>query len=357
MFDLPKNNSAKIVKQALSFLKPDRLPVCDGFWGGFVENWRKERNQPENADIEDYYWIDLKVLVALEQFFPSQMGEIKKEGKDVYSNDGWGRVIRTKPGTYFSEPVERVFNKPADLDKIEFEPSDLDIRYEGFIKEVSRQRHKGRAVFVKIGGPFIRSSYFRGETDFLMDMAEDEGFTRAQVEKVGAHLLEIGLESLRRAEAYDFGLWIYDDMCNINGPMFSPKTFERVFKPTYKKMISAFKEAGARWVILHCDGNLLPLLEMLIECGIDGLNPVEYGAGLDIVKLMKKYGKRLSYIGGVCNTHILPGGDEKRIRGHVAAIIEAGRNGGLVIGSHSIGPDVSIENYELYRKTIMAKHS
>ncbi|GAF95556.1 unnamed protein product, partial [marine sediment metagenome] len=166
------------------------------------------------------------------------------------------------------------------------------------------------------------------------------------------HLLQIGLESLKRADAYDFGLWIFDDMCNINGPMFSPRTFERIFLPVYTRMVSAIKAAGAKWVILHCDGNLRPFLDMLIEAGIDGINPVEYSAGLDVVELMQAYSGKLRFIGGVCNTHVLPSGDEGRIRAHIESIAQAGRDGGLVIGTHSVGPDISLESYELYRTSV-----
>ena len=349
MIDLPKDSSTKIVQQALSFERPDRLPVYDGFWGDFIENWRQRYHPPADACIEDFYWVDLAVPVATEQLFPTRIRQVRCNGDDLYHDDGWGRIVRTKTGAYFKEPVERIFNAPADLDKIKFDPPDLDMRYDTFLDQVKLHRDKGRAVFVKIGGPFIRSSFFRGETEFLMDLASDERFACAQVEKIGEHLLQIGLESLKRANAYDFGLWIFDDMCNINGPMFSPATFEKVFLPVYKHMVSTLKAAGAKWVMLHCDGNLLPLLDLLIDAGIDGINPVEYSAGLNVATLMQKYHKKLSFIGGVCNTHILPNGDPAHIRAHVQEIAQAGRDGGLVIGTHSVGPDISLDSYELYR--------
>jgi uroporphyrinogen decarboxylase len=350
--NLPKKNSAKIVQQALSFQKPDRLPVFDGFWSEFVDLWREKYHLPDTAEITDDYWIDMKVAVADETLFPTRIREVKKDGEFSLMDDGWGRIVRTKPGTYFCEPVERVFNQPSDLDKICFDPANLDCRYPRLVQDSCENHRKGRAVFVKIGGLFIRSTFFRGEVEFLMDLAEDEAFAKALVEKMESHFLQVGLESLRRADACDFGLWIYDDMCNSNAPMFSPGTFERVFLPSYKRMISAFKAAGARWVFLHCDGNLRPFLDLLIEAGFNGINPVEPAAGMDVVKLIEKYHGRLSFVGGVCNSHILPGGDEKKIRRHVEAIVDAGKNGGLVIGTHSIGPDVPVENYELYRRII-----
>jgi hypothetical protein len=41
-------------------------------------------------------------------------------------------------------------------------------------------------------------------------------------------------------------------------------------------------------------------------------------------------------------------GDRDRIARHVVPIIEAGKNGGLVIGIHSIGPNISLDDYEFY---------
>ena len=342
--------AVEVVRQALSFERPERLPVFDGFWAEFTARWRELRKPPPDTDIEDYYWIDLKVIVAQEQLFSTRVREIRRDGEDVYRDDGWGRIIRTRPGTYFSETVERVLNRPEDLDTIEFDPADLDSRYEHLPAQATHHRDKGRAVFVKIGGLFIRTSFFRGETEFLIDLASDETFARAMVERMGDHLLQVGLESLRRADAYDFGVWIYDDMCSVNAPMCSPQTFERVFLPTYRRIVSELKAAGARWVFMHCDGNLAPLLDLVIEAGIDGINPVEPNAGMDVVELMERYRGQLSFVGGVCNSQILPSGDPERIRRHVEAVVAAGRDGGLVIGTHSIGPDIPVEAYELYRR-------
>ncbi len=348
----PHTDSARVVTQALSFQAPDRLPVFDGFWGGFEERWRRERRPAPDEGIEEYYWIDLKVPVANEAFFPSRMGVVRQDGADVYRDDGWGRIIRTRPGTYFMEPVEHVLREPADLDRLRFEPADLDSRYDALLAAVERQRGLGRAVFVKIGGPYIRSSFLRGEEDLLADMAADKGFARALIARVADHLLQVGLESLRRAGTHDFGVWIYDDMCSRRGPVFSPKTFEEILLPAYRHLVGSLKAAGARWVVFHSDGNLTPLLDLLIAAGIDGVNPVEHGAGMDAVDLLRRYHGRLFFIGGVCNTHILPRGDVGEIRRHVAALVEAGRHGGLVIGTHSVGPDISTESYEAYREVV-----
>jgi hypothetical protein len=350
--DQSTSDSRQIVLDALEFRRPARLPVFDGFWPEFTARWRAEKGLP-NGDPHRFYGIDLAVPVASEELFPTRMGAVGQDGDAVLKNDGWGRVVRTHPGTFFSEPVEQLLQDKGDLDRIEFDPPDLDLRYPSLLQAAAGHLAEGRALFVKIGGVFIRSSYFRGETQFLMDMALDEPFARAIAEKVGDHLLGIGLESLRRVpEAKRFGVWVFDDMCNLRGPMFSPQTFENVFLPVYRRLVAELKNAGARWVFLHCDGNLLPLLDHVVEAGFDGLNPVEHAAGMHVAELLPKYWGRLRFVGGVCNSHVLPGNDRRAIHRHVEEIMEAGAHGGLVIGSHSVGPDIPTEAYEFYRQVV-----
>ncbi|MCK5382109.1 MAG: hypothetical protein KAJ81_11585 [Candidatus Latescibacteria bacterium] len=343
--------SKERVMKALDFLPPDRIPRFDGFWGKFVENWRKEKEISQEVDIHDYYESDLSVPVADETFFPSTKGVIKKERDYSISRDGWGRTVKTREGSFFSETVDTVLKNISDLDNLEFEPANSNIRYQRFLERIKKEKGK-RCVFCKIGGPFIRSSFIRGETQFLMDLVGDKNFAGALVEKVGNHLLQIGLESLSRADLYDTGIWIYDDMGSNDAPMFSPKIFEEVFLPVYKRMVSSLKKAGAKKVILHCDGNIVPFLDMVIEAGIDGLNPVEPKAGMNILELKKKYGDKLSYIGGVDNAFVLPSGDKGEIKRHILPILEAGKEGGIVIGTHSIGPDISVETYDFYHSLV-----
>ena len=357
MIDLPKDNSSRIVEQALSFRRPDRTPVYDLFWPEFVDKWRKRRQVQPETDIEDYYWLDLKVITPQEEFFPTNIGPIGFENDRQLYNDGWGRIVSRKPDASFSETIKTFISTPGDLDNIEFDPPTLNMRYADLLPEISHHRRKGRAIFLKIGGPFRRSTFIRGEENFLMDLAADPLFARALAKKVGSHLMQVGLESLRRTMPGNVGILIVDDMCNARTPMFSPALFEDIFLPIYEQIISELKKAGARWVCFHCDGNVEPLLDLLIQAGVDGINPVEPNAGMHVAKLIEKYWGRLFFIGGICNIKVLPGGDKDQIQGHVQNIIDAGRNGGLVVGMHSVGTDISLESYETYRRIVVERGS
>jgi len=121
---------------------------------------------------------------------------------------------------------------------------------------------------------------------------------------------------------------------------------ERVLYPCYQWMCVQYRRAGVAHILLHCDGNVEAILDRLLDAGIQGIHPVEPKAGMDAVRLRQKYGRRLALLGGLDNAHILPSGDKAAIQRHVLHVLEAGQEGGLVIGAHSIGPDVSVESYD-----------
>ena len=204
-------------------------------------------------------------------------------------------------------------------------------------------------MFGKTGGPYLRSTYLRGETQFLMDIAGDPPLAKAIADKMADHLAAVGIEQLRRWDLHRAGIWIYDDMGHNRGPMVHPKQFERVLLPAYRRMIRAYKAAGAGRVFLHSDGDIRPLVEMLVDAGIDGLHPLERRAGMDVVRLREQY-PRLILAGGMCNTVTLVRGTRAEIEAEAREIIDLGRDGGVIIGSHSVSPEIPLENYLAYHE-------
>ena len=208
-------------------------------------------------------------------------------------------------------------------------------------------------MFGKTGGPYLRSTYLRGEEQFLTDIAGDWRLAKAIADRVADHLTAVGLEEIRRWQLSDTGIWIYDDMAHNGGPMFSPKAFERVFLPAYRRMIAAYKRAGARHVFLHSDGDVRLLLDMLVDAGIDGLNPLEQRAGMRIAAIRRAY-PRLVLAGGMCNTDTLLRGPIARIEAEAREIIDLGRDGGVIIGTHSISPEIPLDHFQAYHQTCLA---
>jgi len=344
-------NAKQRVMAALDHRPPDRIPTFDSFWEEFRQNCVCELDLSPDADLADYFGIDIAIAVADETPFPTRKEVLHEDGRTRTARDGWGRVTQTVEGAYFYRELEVAVAEKRDLDRLEFDAPRLDVRYEGFLRNVAAWRDR-RCVFAKTGGPYLRTTFLRGEVNFLLDIAGDPEFAKALADRVADHITEIGLESLERGQLYDTGLWIYDDMGHNRQPMMSPAAFERIFLPAYRRMVSTFRKAGAARVVLHSDGNIGPLLDMLVDAGFDGINPVEPRAGLHIPTLKARYGRRLAYIGGMCNSHVLPGGPEAAIQAQAREIIEAARDGGVIIGAHSIGPDIPVSHYLCYHRTV-----
>ncbi len=206
-----------------------------------------------------------------------------------------GRTIRSKKDAYFVETIDVPIPEGTDPESFEFESAHSDARFlqgqPGLAQafDLLTRDKLEQCVFGKTGGPYLRSTYVRGETQFLMDIASDPGLAKALADKMGEHLLAIGIEEIHRWSLQETGIWIYDDMAHNQGPMFSPTSFEKIFLPAYRRMIQGYKAAGARYVFFHSDGDIRPVLDMLVDAGIDGINPMERRANMDPFVLRKKY--------------------------------------------------------------------
>ena len=341
-------NCKERVLKACAFEGVDQIPRFDKFWS-FSQQWRKELGDPDDLS-------DVKIWVPEEGTFPTRKSRLKEQNGYQYVVDEWGRTVRQKVGAYFYQTLEAPLAEGVDIDSVHFDPPGLDLRYlqgqqslcqaEALLQEDKRKF----CVFGKTGGPYLRSTFVRGEEQFLMDIACDPPLARAISQKVADHLTGIGLEEISRWSLQETGIWIYDDMAGNNGPMFSPKSFEKILLPAYRKMITSYKDAGARYVFLHSDGNILPILDMLIDAGIDGLNPLERRAGMDICEIRKKFPK-LILAGGIDNTGTLLNGPIARIEAEAKEIVDLGRDGGVIIGTHSINPEeIPLEHFVAYNE-------
>ena len=92
---------------------------------------------------------------------------------------------------------------------------------------------------------------------------------------------------------------------------------------------------------------MTPLIEDLIEIGVDSLNPVQVTAqGMEPAGLKEHFGDRLSFWGGISTQGVLPFGTPGEVCAEVRQTIDClGHDGGYVLGSvHNLQNDVPIEN-------------
>ena len=140
-----------------------------------------------------------------------------------------------------------------------------------------------------------------------------------------------------------------DDLGGQNGPLISPEMYRRYFKPYHSRLWRRAKELAPNANIhLHCCGGIDPLMDDLIQAGLESVNPVQITcAGMDPQHLKHRYGDRLTFWGGGCDTRdILPNGTPDQIRENVQTLVGIWKPGGGYVFQqvHNILADVTPQN-------------
>jgi uroporphyrinogen-III decarboxylase len=99
-------------------------------------------------------------------------------------------------------------------------------------------------------------------------------------------------------------LSVHEDLAGKAGPLIGPATVSRWLQPYYREVWDLVSSRGTRIFDMDSDGNLTPVLDAFLECGMNSMHPMEPAAGMDIVTLRAAYGSRLAVRGGI-DKHVL----------------------------------------------------
>lgn len=145
-------------------------------------------------------------------------------------------------------------------------------------------------------------------------------------------------------------LYILEDLSGKNGPMLSPVLFDEFVGNYYKRLVPFLKGKGVKNVFIDTDGDFEKLIPNFMDAGIDGFLPMDVNAGMDIVKVRRKY-PGVKFIGGFNKLAIAEGRDA--IDREFERIYPVIRQGGYIPGcDHQVAPSTSFENYMYYIKRL-----
>jgi uroporphyrinogen decarboxylase len=273
-----------------------------------------------------------------------------------------GRVLATMPdgALYFEQTYWPFLDGPEDID-------DLPAAFaESMWTSIAsppgpvpdEQLHDGakrlrestdRAIIGLFGGNLLECGQFLYRNDgFFMLLAGEPRRAHAFLDR----LVELHLNNLERflrlvGDSIDIVMF-GDDLGMQSGPQISPAMYREFFKPRHRAMWQRAKELADVKVQLHCCGGVQPLLNDLIEAGIDAINPVQISCtGMDAKELKAQFGDRLTFWGGGCDTRtILPQAKPDEVAEHVRRQVEIMRPGGGFVFQqvHNVLANVPPEN-------------
>jgi uroporphyrinogen decarboxylase len=157
---------------------------------------------------------------------------------------------------------------------------------------------------------------------------------------------------LRQAECYQHlggldGFALCSDYCSNTGPYLRPQQFSEFVTPYLSQLIRGYRQLGF-YVIKHTDGNIMPILDQLVEANPHALHSLDPQAGVDIAEVKRRCGDRLCLIGNL-NCGLLDAGSASDVIASARYALQHGMPGGGYIFSTSncIYAGMPLAKYEL----------
>ena len=320
-------NSRQRVHCALNHQEPDRVPIDFGqdYHNGIHEMAYGrlldflEMNDGSPVQVYDYMQrlaiVDSRVLERFHVDTRDLMINPNKHFPFVAEADGsfedeW-RVYRKRCGYY----CETVRSPLAGMDKAQIarhpfpDPTEKS-RFEGFRQQA--QRLWAGTDYALMAGQaatlFYLSAELRGFKQFMSDLALSPDLIEVLVDKVLEWMLAFTGCYLDAIGEYVEGWWMGDDWGMQTGPIVSPTTFRKLFKPRYQKLLDMVRSKTRAKVCLHTCGATFWILQDLAEVGIDVVILCSRLArgNEDPERIKRDFGDRLSFYSNIANATVLP---------------------------------------------------
>ncbi len=145
----------------------------------------------------------------------------------------------------------------------------------------------------------------------------------------------------------------YGDIACKERLLHSPVFLRREFFPRLRRLNDAWHEHGFK-CLFHSDGYLMEVMDDLVAAGIDGLNPIETVAGMDLAALKTQYGDRLFFAGGIDMSQLLSHGTPEQVREVCETALRDARPGFLMGSTTELDNSVRLENVLVMYEVAMA---
>jgi uroporphyrinogen decarboxylase len=188
--------------------------------------------------------------------------------------------------------------------------------------------------------PFLLYCSLRGMEQAYLDLLENEDLAQC----ILGHIFDFFFELNRRIFQAGGGkvdlLYLAEDLGSQHGPLFSLEMYRRYLLPRQKAMADLARQYGVH-VFYHTDGAARQFLPDLVEVvGIEILNPLQWRCpGMELPELVRDFGSRIAFHGGIDNQQTLPFGtpdDVRREVAWVAGIMRQARASWICAPCHNI---------------------
>ena len=242
--------------------------------------------------------------------------------------------------------------EPADLLDIDMADPDDDTAYDSLRAGLAHHKdQRGRFVYVQTPGLFEANNGYFGIENHLMYLAlykdDLKEVYRRQAEwnrKFSLNCLDLGIDMIH----------VSDDWGSQHGLLFSPETWWELMYPYHKTTADAVKRHGG-YLSLHSDGNVLSVVDGIVDIGFDVVHPWQESAGMDLAFFDKRYRGKFVVMGGLDVQTTIGFGKTDKLTSDIERVMAMFRSGGLLYcTTHFVQNHCSMEELAVALDTMYA---
>jgi len=332
---MPKLSGVERILKALRLEEPDTVPTFE-----LVIDQKVRDGIKPGLSYEDFCEFAGLDAVCYHELKTDRF-EVIDEGKRLY-RDQWGGIQQFSAAGDMPVPREPAIKTAADIAGYVGPDPDRPDRFKTIEEAV--KRFKGKKAIIAGVRPFasVKDS-LRSESLLFRDMVKNPGLVDDLNRIVDDYymryirnLIDVGVDAV--IETADWAI--------TQGPMISPELTGKFIIPILGRFVDYCHRQGVP-CLKHSDGNLWPIMDLIVGTGIDGLHPIDPLAGMDIGEVKEKYGDKLCLMGNIDCGDLLSTGTPDDVRRAVKECFrKAGQGGGYIcMSSNSIHGAVIPENY------------
>lgn len=308
----------------LHFKQADRMPAVHfGYWPELLQEWAEQGKIPEELARDNYDGSEkdraLDKILGWDfnwyttvnpghGLFPAFEYKVLQELPDgsMRVQNAKGLIEKVKPGANSipSEDDYQLKDRQAFeelyLPKMQFTMDRIPTE---FLKNFNETRDQDIPIALNLGSVLgdVRDMVSVVGLSYLM-YDEDEDLLADIVDAYAEMQYKCVEAALKTGAKFDFGHY-WEDVCFKNGPLLSPKMFEKLCAKHYKKRNDLMHQYGIDIISLDCDGVTDKLLPIWFENGVNTMFPIEIGVwGDQFEAAREKYGKGMLGVGGMDKT-------------------------------------------------------
>lgn len=318
---------------------------------GLEDEWIKQGATEEEINMTAFDWDYVPIMdcggnLGLRGGFTPQT--IEETSEYIIARDELGRKTKICKGvSTIAMPLDYPVTDMESWLKIKpfYEFHEDRINWEQVDKAIKAQE-SGTLIGAQMLGGFDLPRELMGEEGACLCYYEQPELMTDILKTIGDTAVKV-MDKISEKLTID-NLMVHEDMAGKSGPLVGPNLIEEFIKPYYRRIWDILHARGTKLFSQDSDGNMNAVIESFLECGVNIMYPMEPAAGMDIVELRKKYGKRLAFKGGI-DKHVLRGTKDEIKNELEYKMQPLMHEGGIVFGiDHRITNGTPLENYKYY---------